>query len=155
MKNVMKKLTALFMSIAIAIPAMTTSVSAEEVLYGLTIAPPSNSDGGISPQSNNMPTEAWDFSNGMYVANGKAVEEASLYTNYYFTNVNTLAISVTNRSNNALTVRLRKKTLLGNVVSSFTVPANGNGSKAFANLDPKEKYFFEFMAPCDFTANIA
>ncbi|MCM1577201.1 MAG: hypothetical protein NC078_00180 [Ruminococcus sp.] len=155
MKKAMKTFLALFLSVAVAIPAMTANVSAEEFLYNLTAAAPSGDDDGISPHTNYMPDTPWDFSNGMYHADGKAVESASLYTNYYFTGVTSLAISITNRGNNAITVKLRSRGLINNSHGSFVVSAYGDASKVFTNLDPDKQYFFEFTGPCDFSAYIA
>jgi len=158
MKKMFKKIVVLCLSFAMAISAITVTISAEEKLFGLSTTPPvyDNGDENISPQDNNYPTKIWNLStDGMYTAEGEANGQADIYTLYRFTGVDSISISVNNQSNKDLKVTLYKYGLITTTVDSFTVSADGHGGKLFLKLNSDKQYYFGFSAPCDFTAYIA
>lgn len=158
MKTITKKLMTLSISSVIALSAMTTTVSAENIrLNGLSAIPPISSSSGIAPYDNNIPTAVWNLStNGAYTVSGKGNGGAEIYTLYRFTGVDSIAISVSNNSNRALKVTLYKAGVWSNSkVTTFTVPANKSSGLVVKKLDAKSEYYFGFSAPCDFYGTIA
>lgn len=130
MMKVIKKLTIVMMAVVIMLNFFSTNVYA----------------GTDKPGKNKI----WDISSdGKYSGSGLA-GTSDLYSNYYFTGVTKMKISVTNNSSkNKLKVKVFKKGAIFSS-SSVTVPASGTTTWTIST-DSSTKYYLEFLAPCDFS----
>lgn len=162
MNRIVKKISSLIMATVMISNINSVFVSADE-LNGLTTNPNyfSTSVGDISTYDNTIPTNVWNLSSsGMYNFNGSANGQASLYTNYLFTGVNTLAISVkNNHKSNALKVKVCQRINVGDysiskTIESFTV-YSGNTVSRSVKVDSSKRYYLEFSSPSNFNGYIA
>ncbi len=162
MNKMVKKISLLAMAAVMISSANSVLVSADE-LNGLTPNPNyfSTSVGDIVTYDNYIPTTVWNLStSGVYNFNGSANGQASLYTNYLFTGVDTLAISVkNNHKSNALKVKVCQRINLGKnsiskTIDSFTV-YSGNTYSTSVKVSSSNRYYLEFSSPSNFNGYIA
>lgn len=161
MRKPAKKLMSLVMSAVMAASISSISVSADE-LNGVTQSPHylSTLVSDTATYGNYIPSNVWNLSSsGMYNFNGQANGQAALYTNYLFTGVNSLAISVKNNHNTELKVKVRRRYSIGSMpasstVTTFTVNKNSTVSKS-VSVNANYKYYLEFSSPSNFNGYIA
>lgn len=103
------------------------------------------------------PSKTWNLkTQGKYSIKGSA-DNSAIYTLYYFTGVESMNITINNKSNRDLTVRVYK--LIDNskidlLRSRKTIPAN---DKKSWNVGTKSnaKYYLMFSAPCTVTGTVS
>ena len=122
------------------------------LLDGLSTTPPigvANED--VTAYDNSIPSNVWNLSSsGRYDFSGVATGKANLYTNYLFTGVNSLAISVTNKNTSTLTVTVYKNGIILTKVGSFIVNPNTSSVKSY-NVKSNNNYYIAFSSPCNFS----
>ena len=95
------------------------------------------------------PTSKWDWGKGAYTVNGSS-NSATLYSNYYFTNVVGRTFDFKAGSSNRITVDLvHKGLIIQTVVSTWTIDAGSSKTIKIkeSDLDGKAtdgKYYFRF-----------
>lgn len=130
--------------------AMITSMGSMNVHALNTTTDPIYLSDGYSTNDNTYPRTTWNLSTrGKYDFSGDAYGKATLYSNYLFTGVDRLDITVFNTGTNSITVTVKKDGLIDTVVGSFTVSAGGTAVKYY-DVDDNSKYYLCFSGPCHF-----
>lgn len=112
---------------------------------------------GIEPYDGAKPDSTWNLkTKGKYSIKGSASQSA-LYTLYYFTGVESMDITINNKGNREITVKVYK--LINNskvdlLRSKKTISAN---DKKSWNVGTKNdaKYYIVFSAPCTVTGTVS
>lgn len=102
------------------------------------------------------PSSTWNLrakKDGKYKGSGSC-NSVDLYSNYKFTGVSKMKISVTNKSKKKnIKVKVYKDKWLDSCVSTVTIPPNGNTTWAVSTSSSK-KYFLRFFKPAEFSWSI-
>ena len=113
--------------------------------------------GIITDRSNSIPTAIYNLStSGQYNFSGEAYGTADLYTEYLFTGVSSIGVSVNNRgANHTITVTLYRRHNVGGsfqystFVDSFPV-SPGHSNCINKSVSSSGYYYVAFSAPCIF-----
>ncbi len=112
---------------------------------------------GVAHAGTSKPSSTWNWSNGSYSFHG-AADSNNLYTNYKFTGMTKVSITVNNTSGKYdLEVRVKSVEAWwkpDKTVSTAVIPHNGTCTWEISNLDSSKKYYIIFYAPCRFTGSI-
>lgn len=147
-----RSLSMLILSVVLAFMAVSTCFAGTENVNVSTTKPGGGQEDGISSYTVDKPVEAYDLSSRAYHFAGEA-ESSTLYTNYYFTNVSQLTISVHNTSDTNLYIEVRKiiwTGVLDEKVERTVVYPGCSLYTVVTGLKSNEKYFLQFSAPSHF-----
>lgn len=98
------------------------------------------------------PTKSWNLSkSGKYNGSGEAYS-SNLYSNYYFTGVSKMKISVTNKKDTDLTVSIYRKDDWV-CYKKVIVPANGKTTWTMS-VNSSKHYEIKFKAACKFNYSV-
>lgn len=144
----------LLISLLMAISTYTVAYAADTNV-GLTPTPSYLDDGSeIQPFTWEYPYLGWNLATeGSYSLSGSA-DHSLLYTNYYFTGVNSMDITIRNRGSESVTVKVYKMGSLDVLRSMVIIGAEKSktwnvGTKKDAN------YYICFSAPCTVSGTVS
>lgn len=152
MKKTTKKIVSLFLLAVVLVMSSQAVCSAQNI--NVTTVPEYMEEDEISTYDIFKPTQEYNLLREDYHFSGSA-ELSNLYTNYYFTGVNNISISVNNKLASTLYVKIiRLNGIFSNTVDSTSVYGYCNLYSTFKDLDPNEKYCILFVAPCEFNGYV-
>lgn len=151
MKKIVKQITAVCVSLVMAISAACISVSAEKLTDSDNILTESMSRSASLPNANDV----WDLSTDDYTGTIESMYY-SIYTNYWFSGKNSISVSLSGDSmydylentnpniERNVTIFLYKKDTIGTIlIDSKAISSKAPQSyfsKVFSNLDKNAKY---------------
>lgn len=146
----------LLISLLMAMSTYTVAYAADTNV-GLTPTPSYLDNGNeIQPFSWAYPISAWDLSKkGRYTLSGSA-DYSLLYTNYYFTGVNSLDITINNKGSKSVTVRVYKMSGGSiNILRSMVIIGAGKSKTWNVGTKKDANYYICFSAPCTVSGTVS
>lgn len=140
---IMKKTFSVFAALLLAMLCFVSPVYAES---------DADTNSEYTTRTNDIPTEDWDLSVlGQYNLSSYAQGTALLYSNYNFTGVSQLGVSVRNLGQNyTITVKIVRNTwLLDYTVRTFYV-SPGERAVLQESVTSSGRYYLSFSSPCCF-----
>lgn len=144
------KILSLFVCFIMVVSGMSGSAIAAGTTPLVGVHPESEMNGGASTYGLSKPTAIWNLGvSGYYTFSGWNSSDP-LYSNYKFTGVSKVRISVTNNHSSSVTVKLLKEQPgIDFSVSTETIKA-GQNKLWTANMDSSRYYILRFSSPSNF-----
>lgn len=149
MKKIIKGFIACLMCLTIALSNYMVSYASEN-------------DNNLNPSYSNIelyvckiPDIGWNIAKeGTYRISGSA-DYSTLYTNYYFTGVNSLDIKINNKGDKNVTVTVYKMVSGLDLVRSVVIIGSGKTKTWNVGTKKDANYYISFSAPCTITGTVS